>query len=107
MKFGSLDAAQDFKYSGIYFLEIYKFLQCVMHFSLGQSHFTDFISRCTKKWASQRTITLHSTSGLPPHGGQHPLGGTEVGCQVGLRRAARGWPPLNLLFYPLACLCTY
>ncbi len=58
---------------------------------------------------------IHSTSD-PPVGLQrtampwrpaelHPLGGTEVSCKVGLRRAAGGWPPLNLLFYPLACLC--
>ena len=59
----------------------------------------------------------HSTSG-PPEGLQRPatawrpanpqpLGDTEVGCKVGLWRVAWGWPPLILLFYPLARVCAY
>ncbi len=36
-----------------------------------------------------------------------PLGGTEVGCKVGLQRGAGGWPPLSLLVNPLAQVCAY
>ena len=35
------------------------------------------------------------------------LGGTEVGCKVGLWMASGGLLPLSLLFYPLTFLCAF
>ena len=44
-----------------------------------------------------------ATQGIPAT--SQPLGGTEVGCRLGLWRACEGSPPPSLLIHPLTLLC--
>ncbi len=55
-----------------------------------------------KHSTSSPPVGLQRTATLWRPADPHPLGGAEVGCKVGLCRAAEGWPPLSLLFYLLA-----